>query len=148
VTGAFPTAAAAGEEREGRRCSDNGTGGNDRSQEAAAVGCFRQSLGVRPQGICGHWVCSYRLDMVNIDMPNMHIFSLLSILSEGTMPSNIAIVSPELSNRIVVLLSDEMLKRLDEWRWENRISSRGEAVRQLVKRGLEREPPKAEKPGK
>jgi hypothetical protein len=86
--------------------------------------------------------------MVNIDMPNMHIFSLLSILSEGTMPSNIAIVSPELSNRIVVLLSDEMLKRLDEWRWENRISSRGEAVRQLVKRGLEREPPKAEKPGK
>jgi metal-responsive CopG/Arc/MetJ family transcriptional regulator len=76
------------------------------------------------------------------------MFSPLSTLHEETMPSTVAIVSPELSNRIVILLSDEMLKRLDEWRWENRISSRGEAVRQLVELGLESEPPKAEKSGK
>jgi hypothetical protein len=45
-----------------------------------------------------------------------------------------------LSNRIVILLSEEMLKALDEWRWSNRIASRGE--RQLVERGLEQEKPK------
>jgi metal-responsive CopG/Arc/MetJ family transcriptional regulator len=54
-------------------------------------------------------------------------------------------VSAELSNRVVVLLSGEMLKALDEWRWKNRVSSRGEAIRQLVERGLEGEPPKQER---
>lgn len=56
------------------------------------------------------------------------------------MQSTVAAVPPELSNRVVVLLSDEMLKALDEWRWENRIPSRGEAIRQLVEKGL-KEPP-------
>ena len=53
------------------------------------------------------------------------------------MQSTLMPVSAELSNRIVVLLSDEMLKALDEWRWENRVSSRGEAVRMMVADKLE-----------
>jgi metal-responsive CopG/Arc/MetJ family transcriptional regulator len=56
------------------------------------------------------------------------------------MQSTVATVPPELSNRVVVLLSDEMLKALDEWRWKNRTSSRGEAIRQLVEKGLEKPP--------
>jgi hypothetical protein len=48
------------------------------------------------------------------------------------------------TNRSVILMRDEMLKALDEWRWENRISSRGEAIRMMVADKLEREagPPK------
>jgi Ribbon-helix-helix protein, copG family len=83
--------------------------------------------------------------MINSDMINMHMLSIIVKLSEGPMQSTVATVPPELSNRVVVLLSDEMLKALDEWRWENRISSRGEAIRQLVEKGLERPPPNKEK---
>jgi hypothetical protein len=69
-------------------------------------------------------------------------FSFFGFEGESSMQSTVAAVSPEISNRIVILLSDEMLKALDEWRWSNRIASRGEAVRQLVERGLEQEKPK------
>jgi Ribbon-helix-helix protein, copG family len=51
-------------------------------------------------------------------------------------------MAPELSNRVVVLLSDEMLRALDEWRWQNRVSSRGEAIRLMVAEKLEQKPPK------
>ena len=80
--------------------------------------------------------------MINSDMINMHMSRIIVKLSEGPMQSTVATVPPELSNRVVVLLSDEMLKALDEWRWKNRISSRGEAIRQLVEKGLEKPPPK------
>jgi hypothetical protein len=78
--------------------------------------------------------------MINSDMLNMHMLHIVVKLSEGPMQSTVATVPPELSNRVVVLLSDEMLKALDEWRWKNRISSRGEAIRQLVEKGLEKPP--------
>jgi hypothetical protein len=78
--------------------------------------------------------------MINNDMLNMHMSHIVVKLSEGPMQSTIAAVPPELSNRVVVLLSDEMLKALDEWRWKNRTSSRGEAIRQLVEKGLEKPP--------
>jgi metal-responsive CopG/Arc/MetJ family transcriptional regulator len=66
------------------------------------------------------------------------------------MHNTLAAVTAELSNRVVVLLSDEMLKALDEWRWQHRVSSRGEAVRQMVaeKLGRDSEPPKHGKPSK
>ena len=76
------------------------------------------------------------LDVINIDMIMMHMSRIIVKLREEPMQSTVAPM-PELSNRIVILLSDEMLKALDEWRWENRISSRGEAIRQLVEKGLE-----------
>ena len=80
--------------------------------------------------------------MVNNDMLNSHMSHIVVKLSEGPMQSTVATVPPELSNRVVVLLSDEMLKALDEWRWKNRASSRGEAIRQLVEKGLEKPPSK------
>ena len=72
----------------------------------------------------------------------MHMSRIIVKLPRGPMQSTVATMPPELSNRVVVLLSDEMLKALDEWRWENRISSRGEAIRQLVEKGLEEQPAK------
>jgi hypothetical protein len=77
--------------------------------------------------------------MVNIDMLNMHISAIIVKLPEEHMQTTVAAVPPELSNRVVVLLSDEMLKALDEWRWANRVSSRGEAIRMMVADKLERE---------
>jgi hypothetical protein len=77
--------------------------------------------------------------MVNIDMLNMHMSSIIVKLPEEHMQTTVAAVPPELSNRVVVLLSDEMLKALDEWRWANRVSSRGEAIRMMVADKLERE---------
>ncbi len=75
--------------------------------------------------------------MVNGDMQNMRMLRINVKLPEEPMPTSVVTMPPELSNRVVVLLSDEMLKALDEWRWGNRISSRGEAIRQLVEKGLE-----------
>jgi hypothetical protein len=77
-------------------------------------------------------------------MTNMHMYVMIVKLHEEHMQSTVADVNAELSNRVVVLLSDEMLKALDEWRWANRISSRGEAIRMMVADKLEREagPPK------
>jgi hypothetical protein len=82
--------------------------------------------------------------MTNSDMINMHMSRIIVKLPEEPMQSTVTTVPPELTNRVVVLLADEMLKALDEWRWENRISSRGEAIRQLVEMGLEKTPPKPE----
>lgn len=58
------------------------------------------------------------------------------------MQSTVAAVTAELSNRAVILVSDQMLKALDEWRWKNRVSSRGEAIRLMVaeKLGQDDEP--------
>jgi hypothetical protein len=78
---------------------------------------------------------------------NMHMFVIVAMfvkLSEERMRSSLAVVNADLSNRVVVLLSGEMLKALDDWRWQHRVSSRGEAVRQMVAEKLEKEsgPPK------
>ena len=40
----------------------------------------------------------------------------LSIRREEHMQSTVAAVTAELSNRAVILVSDQMLKALDEWR--------------------------------
>lgn len=77
--------------------------------------------------------------MINMHMINMHMSSIVVKLPEEHMQSTVAAVPPELSNRVVVLLSDEMLKALDEWRWQHRVSSRGEAVRQMVAEKLGQE---------
>lgn len=38
--------------------------------------------------------------------------------------------------RLQVLLDDEELNALDEWRFENRMPSRAAAIRELLRRGL------------
>lgn len=42
-------------------------------------------------------------------------------------------------NRVPLFLSDEELKELSEYRWQNRVASQTEAARQLIARGLKRE---------
>jgi hypothetical protein len=45
-------------------------------------------------------------------------------------------VDEDLSVRLVVLVTPAMLKSLDNMRWEERLSSRGEAARRLLAEGL------------
>lgn len=39
-------------------------------------------------------------------------------------------------NRIPIMMSDAEVKAIDDWRFENRISTRSEAIRRLSQRGL------------
>jgi metal-responsive CopG/Arc/MetJ family transcriptional regulator len=41
------------------------------------------------------------------------------------------------SERLIVLVTPEEMERLDNWRFESKLSSRGEAVRRLIELGLE-----------
>lgn len=41
--------------------------------------------------------------------------------------------------RVVTMMSAADIARIDDWMFENRIRSRGEAIRQLCKKGLEAE---------
>lgn len=47
-------------------------------------------------------------------------------------------MAPELTRgeRLQIMLTDEELKALDDWRFERRMPSRAAAVRELLKRGL------------
>ena len=47
-------------------------------------------------------------------------------------------------NRLPVLLTDEELRRVQDYRWRNRIRSQQEATRQLIERGLAAETKAAE----
>jgi metal-responsive CopG/Arc/MetJ family transcriptional regulator len=38
--------------------------------------------------------------------------------------------------RIPVMMTAEEVKAIDDWRFANRVSSRGEAIRQLIQAGL------------
>lgn len=40
------------------------------------------------------------------------------------------------SEKIQVLFSPEELAKIDTWRFQNHIGSRGEAIRQLIQKGL------------
>ncbi len=38
--------------------------------------------------------------------------------------------------KIIFVMEEDLLKRIDDYRFENRINSRSEAIRQLIERGL------------
>jgi len=42
-------------------------------------------------------------------------------------------------NRLPVFVSDDELKAVSEYRWQNRVPSQTEAARQLIAKGLEAE---------
>ncbi len=42
-------------------------------------------------------------------------------------------------NRLTVLLSDDELNKVSEYRWNKRVPSQVEAARQLIEKGLENE---------
>jgi hypothetical protein len=53
----------------------------------------------------------------------------------------------EPSPRIIIPLSRELLERIDDFRYEHRIPSRAEAIRQLIEAGLRaKRAPKPHKP--
>jgi hypothetical protein len=49
-----------------------------------------------------------------------------------------------INKRLPLLLTEAELKAVDEWRFANKIASRNEAVRLLIKRGLKAEVQQAE----
>jgi len=51
-------------------------------------------------------------------------------------------------HKILLLLEDDLLKRVDDFRFENRINSRSEALRQLIEKGLDSSSPKKKPRGK
>ncbi len=51
--------------------------------------------------------------------------------------------------RIIFVLEEDLLQRIDDYRFENRIANRSEAIRRLIESGLKSEkvPKKPRKPG-
>lgn len=45
-------------------------------------------------------------------------------------------IMPTEKPRILIALEDDLLTKIDDYRFENRINSRSEAIRQLIKEGL------------
>ncbi len=61
---------------------------------------------------------------------------------------------PDVSKRtekLQIMLSDEELRAIDDWRFQNRLPSRAAAIRELISRGLHteefREPPEGKASG-
>ena len=44
---------------------------------------------------------------------------------------------PKKTERIGLVLSEEDLKEIDDWSWDERIRSRSEAIRRLIRLGLD-----------
>ena len=42
--------------------------------------------------------------------------------------------------RVAIPMPAELIAQIDDYRWANRLPSRAEAIRQLVKEGLRKEP--------
>jgi len=47
--------------------------------------------------------------------------------------------------QILLTLSEELLKKIEDFRFDNRIGSRSEAVRQLIEKGLKEKPSSSKK---
>ncbi len=50
-----------------------------------------------------------------------------------------------LNPRIITEMAPELIERIDEWRYENRVPSRSEAIRRLIEAGLQATKPKQRK---
>lgn len=55
------------------------------------------------------------------------------------------------TEKLQIMLSDEELRAIDDWRFQNRLPSRAAAIRELISRGLHteefREPPEGKSSG-
>jgi metal-responsive CopG/Arc/MetJ family transcriptional regulator len=45
---------------------------------------------------------------------------------------------PSKKPQILLVVDDDLFRKIDDYRFENRINSRSEAVRQLIKEGLKK----------
>ena len=50
------------------------------------------------------------------------------------------------TEKLQVMLSDEELQAIDDWRFEHRLPTRAAAIRELLKRGLQTNPDPEETP--
>ena len=46
----------------------------------------------------------------------------------------------EIPDRIAIPMDPELIALIDEYRWANRLPSRAEAIRQLIRKGLQKDP--------
>ncbi|WP_420349111.1 hypothetical protein [Pelagibius sp.] len=44
--------------------------------------------------------------------------------------------TPKRTEKLQLMLDDQELKTIDDWRFENRLPSRAAAIRELIRRGL------------
>lgn len=74
---------------------------------------------------------------------------MLSIANCGSHANMVKGGMPTKNPVITLVLTDDLLKRVDDYRYENRIPTRAEAVRKLLEKGLkgmkEKEKPIPEK---
>jgi metal-responsive CopG/Arc/MetJ family transcriptional regulator len=47
---------------------------------------------------------------------------------------------PKPDPRVIIPLPQELIDEIDDYRWANRLPSRAEAIRQLVRKGLRKAP--------
>jgi metal-responsive CopG/Arc/MetJ family transcriptional regulator len=52
---------------------------------------------------------------------------------------------PSKKPQILLVVEEDLLEQIDDFRFDNRIGSRSEAVRQLIKAGLKKKTPKKKK---
>ena len=52
---------------------------------------------------------------------------------------------PSKKPQILLVVDEELLEQIDDYRFDNRIGSRSEAVRQLIKTGLKKKTPQKKK---
>jgi metal-responsive CopG/Arc/MetJ family transcriptional regulator len=46
-------------------------------------------------------------------------------------------VNPEMTIRTIISLSRDLVRRIDDYRFANRVATRSEAIRRLIEKGLE-----------
>jgi hypothetical protein len=73
------------------------------------------------------------------------VFSKVSILQEFEIAHTLMGMSntrtrPKKEERVQFLTTAEQLQALEDWRFENRIGSQGEAIRQLIELGMQVQP--------
>ena len=52
---------------------------------------------------------------------------------------------PSKKPTIIFIVDDDLFKRIEDFRFDNRIANRSEAIRQLVEAGLKKKSPKKKK---
>ena len=70
-------------------------------------------------------------------LPQAEAELVLCTIPRQSLPSNLASMPDLKTERVLALMSRPELDAVDDWRFANRVKSRGEAIRQLVKLGLE-----------
>jgi metal-responsive CopG/Arc/MetJ family transcriptional regulator len=53
--------------------------------------------------------------------------------------------TPKFDPRIIIPMPPELIERIDDFRFANRLSSRADAIRQLITAGLEAAPARSKK---